>query len=342
MKNFRTEFRINPCQRRITHAEKMLTIGSCFSETIGNRLHQFKFQVSVNPFGVVYNPISIFENLTKALSDQPFDPDLCIQQHAKYYHFHSHSRLNALTKAELMDLLAQKQRETLNHLQTGSHLFITFGSAFAYRHTTFNSIVANCHKIPQPEFNKELLDLEQMKGSFEAFYKFLEQVNPNIQIILTVSPVRHIKDGVPENQLSKSLLRVFCDQLANSKSNVRYFPAYELMMDDLRDYRFYKDDLIHPNAMAEDYIWEKFQDSFFDTETRKLIKEIDQLHKSLSHRPFEPLSIQHEKFLQGLLEKVDSLPANLDFATERNSIKDQLHQIEAYQHSSLNQKNEDE
>lgn len=342
MKNFRTEFRINPCQRRVTHDEKVLTIGSCFSETIGNQLDQFKFQVSVNPFGVIYNPISIFNNLFRSLSDQPFDPDLCLRQHAKHYHFNTHSRISAFSKKELLDLLSQKQKQTRNHLQTGSHLFITFGSAFAYRYKKFDSIVANCHKIAQRKFDKELLDLEEMSGSFETFYKALEKVNPNMEIVLTVSPVRHIRDGVPENQLSKSLLRVFCDQMANKKANVVYFPAYELMMDDLRDYRFYKDDLIHPNSMAEDYIWEKFQTCFFDAQTRKLIKEIDQLHKSLSHRPFEPLSIQHRKFLASLLDKVDSLPRDLDFAKERRSIMDQLHQIEAYQNSSLTPRNEDQ
>ncbi|MDN3690010.1 GSCFA domain-containing protein [Cyclobacterium jeungdonense] len=342
MKNFRTEFRINPCQLKVSHPNNVLTIGSCFSETIGNRLEQFKFQASVNPFGVVYNPISIFDNLLMTLSDQAFDPDLCIQHHAKFVHFHCHSRLNAFSKEELMSLLSQKQRETFRHLQTASHLFITFGSAFAYRHRKSGRLVANCHKIPQREFKKELLELEQMSGSFEIFNKSLKRVNPYIQIVLTLSPVRHIKDGIPENQLSKSMLRVLCDQLTHSHSNIGYFPAYELMMDDLRDYRFYKDDLIHPNAMAEDYIWEKFQDSFFDVDTRKLTKEIDQVHKSLSHRPFEPLSPQHGKFLKALLDKVDSLPGSLDFAAEKNAIMDQLRQIEAYYNASSTLENENQ
>lgn len=342
MKNFRTEFRINPYHSKVSHSQKVLTIGSCFSEKIGNRLDQFKFQVSVNPFGVIYNPISIFDNLFMALSDQVFDPDLYTQLHEKYFHFHCHSRLNAVSKEELIGLLSQIQKETFRHLQTASHLFITFGSAFAYRHRKSERLVANCHKIPQRDFKKELLELEQMRGSFELFNKSLIQVNPDIQIVLTLSPVRHIKEGIPENQLSKSLLRVLCDQLVHSHSNIGYFPAYELMMDDLRDYRFYKDDLIHPNVMAEEYIWEKFQDSFFDPQTRKLIKEIDQLHKSLSHRPFEPLSSQHGKFLEGLMDKVDSLPGSLDFATEKSAIMDRLHQIEAYQNSSTNLKNENQ
>ncbi|WP_154856808.1 GSCFA domain-containing protein [Cyclobacterium xiamenense] len=328
MRSFRTEFTIDPCPEKVGHSGSLLTIGSCFSEAIGEKLLQSKFDVLANPFGVIYNPISILELLECSLRETPLAEEHYLQSHARFYHFQAHSRLSGTSREDLQVLLEKAQQDTLRHLQASSHLFITFGTAFVFRHVPSNALVANCHKVPQKQFKKELLTLEQMRVAFDRFYKILRQVCPKVQLVFTVSPVRHIRDGISANQVSKSLLRLLCEQLARDYSNVFYFPAYEIMMDDLRDYRFYKDDLIHPNSMAEAYIWEKFQDCFFDRSTQNLVKEIEQIQRSLSHRPFEPLSQQHGVFLRKLAHQIQQLPQRLDFSSELAAITDQLNQIE--------------
>ena len=328
MRSFRTEFAIDPCPEKVHHSGSLLTIGSCFSEAIGAKLQQSKFDVLANPFGVIYNPISILDLLECSLRETPLAKERYLQSHARFYHFQTHSRLSGASLEELQSLLKKSQQDTLRHLQNSSHLFITFGTAFVFRHLPTNALVANCHKVPQQQFKKELLTLEQMQVTFDRFYKVLRQVCPKVQLVLTVSPVRHIRDGISANQISKSLLRVFCGELIREYPGVFYFPAYEIMMDDLRDYRFYKDDLIHPNSMAETYIWEKFRNCFFDGSTENLVDEIEQIQRSLSHRPFEPLSQQHAAFLRKLAHQIQQLPQSLDFSCELKAIADQLNQIE--------------
>jgi hypothetical protein len=289
---------------------------------------QSKFKVLANPFGVIYNPISIFDLLEASLREAALAEELYLQSHSRFYHFQAHSRLSGLSREELQALLKKAQEDTSRQLKASSHLFITFGTAFIFRHLPTDARVANCHKIPQQQFKKELLTLEQMRVSFDRFYRTLREVCPQVQLVLTISPVRHVREGISKNQVSKSLLRVFCDQLVNDFPDVFYFPAYEIMMDDLRDYRFYKDDLIHPNSMAETYIWEKFQACFFDPPTAQLVEEIEQIQRSLSHRPFEPLSRQHGAFLKKLALRIKQLPQSLDFTSELSAITDQLSQIE--------------
>lgn len=330
MKSFRTEFSILPGQKCINHEGQLITVGSCFSEVIGEKLDLNKFRVLVNPFGILFNPVSIFELLLQALQEEHPDNNLYLTRHNKYYHFQFHSRINADQKTDLEGLLNNKLQQANDCIRTCSHLMVTLGTAFVFRHLPSNSIVANCHKQPAKEFKKELLGLEEMIHVFEAFYKELKKHNPAIEIVLTVSPVRHIKDGIPQNQVSKSLLRVFCDLLEKRYEGVYYFPAYELQMDDLRDYRFYKDDLIHPNATAENYIWEKFKGAFFEQPTIDLLHALDQIQKNINHRPFQPLSEAHFDFLHHLLQKIDRMPSHLDFLQEKNGILQQIKHIEAY------------
>ncbi|SHN30380.1 GSCFA family protein [Cyclobacterium lianum] len=341
MKSFRTEFSIDPSPHPIRHSDRLITMGSCFSEVIGEKLTQSKFPVLVNPFGIIYNPISIFELLSLSLRLQKPETNLYLSRHGRNYHFQFHSRIHARSREDLEDLIQRRLQEVYQMFSKCSQLMITLGTAFVFRHLSTGRIVANCHKQPSKQFQKERLSLDQILAAFDNCYRPLKKCNPDIRIVLTVSPVRHVKDGIPQNQVSKSLLRLFCDEVVKRYEDIYYFPAYELQMDDLRDYRFYKDDLIHPNATAENYIWEKFRATFFEQHTLDILSDLDQVRKNLNHRPFDPLSEAHFHFLNHLLQKIDQMPSELNFSEERNGILAQLQQIEAYlQHQKLNPGNE--
>jgi hypothetical protein len=330
MKSFRTTFQFKECAKEVDHSSRVITIGSCFSEVIGERLLLGKFNGLINPFGTIFNPISIFRLLAYSLESRPLDENMYLNRHDNFFHYQLHSSFNGATKEELSQSIELVQLRTKERLQSATHLFITLGTAFVYQLLTNNEIVANCQKQSQKLFTKRMLSFGEMMEAYEIFHQKLKKINTDIQVVLTISPVRHTKDGIPENQLSKSMLRVFCDQIIGSYPETYYFPAYELMMDDLRDYRFYKDDMIHPNSMAEEYIWEEFQASFFNDETKELIHHINQINKNLNHRPFNPYSKAHYQFLSKLRELISLMPPGLDFSKEKNSIHDQMRQIEKY------------
>lgn len=324
MKSFRTTFRFNKCEKDVNHTSRAITIGSCFSEVIGNRLHQSKFNTLVNPYGTIFNPDSIFSLLIKSLMNKPLNPGLYLNRHDNFFHYQLHSTFNATSKKDLEEKIEKTKISVKEKLESATHLFITLGTAFVYRLLENDTLVANCHKQPQKYFSKELLGLGQMIDSFNSFYQQVLSVNPDIQVVLTLSPVRHIKDGIIQNQLSKSLLTVLCHQLLATYPEIYYFPAYEIMMDDLRDYRFYKEDMIHPSAMAEEYIWEQFQTAFFNDETKDLIQHVDQIQRNLNHRPFNPQSQAHYDFLSKLKQLISLMPGNLDFTHEKQAIDEQL------------------
>lgn len=321
---FRTTFDITPVSTKITHHTKILAVGSCFAAMVGKRLRERKYEVLSNPFGTIFNPISLFTLLENALKQAQLDTGDIISTKDTFFHYQLHSEVSASSSSQLQQHIGQIQKATKNHLEEASHLFITLGTAWVYRHLEKNKLVANCHKQPSSLFTKELLSIEEMDKSFATLYNQLTNKNDNINIIITVSPVRHIKDGIPENQLSKSLLLVLANQLATKYTNVSYFPSYEIMMDDLRDYRFYKEDMIHPTGQAEDYIWGKFEESYINKSDLLLDQKILQIHKSISHRPFNPNAIAHQEFLRDIIMKIEQMPKPLDFSRELEMIKKQL------------------
>ncbi|MEO9967238.1 MAG: GSCFA domain-containing protein [Reichenbachiella sp.] len=317
--NFRTEYHPKPTSLQINHSDRLFTVGSCFSETIGQRLHNSKFSVDVNPFGTVYNPMSIFKLLTSC----EIDERKLVEVGGQYYHHDFHSKFTARDEETLMTLLSLVRNESVEKLKQASFLFITLGTAYVYELKSTNEIVSNCHKVPQREFDKRLLTLDEMSSAFQEFKAKLEAINPDLKIIFTLSPVRHIKDGLVENQLSKSILRVCCHEWSKS-SSMSYFPSYEMMIDDLRDYRFYKNDMIHPSEMAEDYLWEKFQLAYFSNQTQIMLTEWDKIRAALSHRPFNPMSDNHQKFLRNQLTKLDIYSEYFDVTEEKNILEQQL------------------
>lgn len=307
----------------ITHQSKILSLGSCFAQTIGQKIWDAKFDVLVNPFGTLFHPLNLADLLDHALYNDALDEEGILEMDGIFLHYSTHSDVVGKTPQELKENYDQRLKLTKTYLEQGTHLILTLGTAWIYEHESFGR-VANCHKKSQKLFKKSLSKLEEMEMSLWSVLDNFSRVYPNLKIILTVSPVRHIKDGIPENQLSKSILRVLCANLERRLESVSYFPAYEIMMDELRDYRFYKTDRIHPTEEAENYIWEKWKSSVFSSETQSKVTEIQKVQLELAHRPFNPENTSHQKFLQNLLAKLERLNKEFDFSSEIKFISDQL------------------
>jgi hypothetical protein len=324
MNKFRTDVSISPSSQPIGHKNKVLTIGSCFADAIGVRLQQNKFPTLVNPFGVVYNPVSIHKALRYAIHQEP-PPDHSYLQHQQIYHnYDFHSELSAPDKSGLTAAISNRIGTTHYFLKDASCLFVTYGTAWIYSRNDTGETVANCHKMPAGTFTKSLLNENEIVLSFEQLHKELLSLNPDLKIIITLSPVRHIKDTLELNSVSKSVLRVACHHIASSFRSVEYFPAFEMMMDDLRDYRFYKPDMLHPSETAEEYIWEKFSDRYFASETRSFLKQWKSLRSALAHKPFHPASDAHQQFLKETLKKLEELKTFINVDEEITAVKSQM------------------
>lgn len=284
---FRTELQIEKLNQNITHNDSVLAIGSCFVENVGAKLYDYRFNININPFGIIFNPYSIAKILNRGLDrslklDRECD---VLEQNGVYKSYDYHSKFNSNSYNNFIQKTDLEYEAIKEQLKSGDYLFLTFGTAWAYRLIESNQIVANCHKVPQSNFTKELLDLNELTEIYLKIFKKLISNNPKLKILLTVSPVRHTKDGIIENSQSKSTLLLLCKALSDDfKHNVVYFPSYEIQMDDLRDYRFYNSDLVHPNQMAIDYIFEKFSSAFFTDKTNELNTKIEKLNKLENHR----------------------------------------------------------
>lgn len=319
----RSTFTVPPFEPKITLASKLFTMGSCFSTMIGEKLSQRKFNILNNPFGTVFNPVSLMDLLHHSIKCEILDPSLLLYHNQRYFHYGVHSSISDSQEAAFWEKINDAQLLTRKFLAQSSHIILTFGTAFIYELKSTGQPVCNCHKQARSLFNKRLLDLDEMMDHFQKFHALFHQVNPEGKIILTLSPVRHTREGIPENQLSKSLLRVWIHQLQQF-DGVTYFPSYELMVDDLRDYRFYDEDLVHPSKLAEDYIWDIFKTTYLDSGDFEKIRMIEEVKHALQHRPFHPGSGEHQKFLQKLLEKMEHLAIEFDFSQEIESVKNQL------------------
>ncbi len=307
-----TEIPLNPEENQIDYSSKILLLGSCFSENIGAKFEYFKFQNLQNPFGIIFNPISIEKLVVRAIENSSFLEKDIFEHNGIWKCFEAHSELGALDKNEFLTNLNSALKNLREALFSSTHIIITFGTSWVYRNTETKEIVANCHKFPQHNFTKELLSIEEISKSIENILNKISEVNPKASIINTVSPVRHIKDGFVENSLSKAHLLSAIHHLKNQKSSIvnrksYYFPSFEIMMDELRDYRFYAEDLLHPNKTAIEIIWQKFSKVWIASETDSIQKEIASIQSSLLHRPFNPESTEHLQFLAKLQQKISSL-----------------------------------
>lgn len=294
---------------QIDYSSHTFLLGSCFVENIGNKLDYFKFRTLQNPFGILFHPLAIENLIQRAVSKQNYTEQDIFYKNERWLCFDAHSDLNDLSKEILLQKLNEALQKTRQQLNKSSHIIITLGTAWVYRNLASNKIVANCHKVPQKEFSKELLSNNEITQSLGRIIESIKSINPKVQLIFTISPVRHLKDGFVENQQSKAHLITALQALLGVSvgANGLYFPSYELMMDELRDYRFYKTDMVHPNQLAIDYIWEKFKYVWISEEIYQIMNEVETIQKGLNHKPFNHNSEQHQQFLESLNEKITHL-----------------------------------
>ncbi|CAL2083626.1 GSCFA domain-containing protein [Tenacibaculum sp. 190524A02b] len=291
----------------IQYNSNIVLLGSCFSKNIGNKLNYFQFQTLQNPYGILFQPKAIEQLITNAINEKEYTNANLFLHNERWHCFEAHSSLSATKKNTLLSNLNTATKTTLKQLKKASHIIITLGTAWVYRLIETDNLVANCHKVPQKKFLKELLSVTDISESLAAIDVLIKSVNKNASIIYTVSPVRHLKDGFIENQQSKAHLLSAIHSVVEPRKNTFYFPSYEIMMDELRDYRFYKEDMIHPNNIAIDYIWGKFQSVWIDENSQQIMQEVATIQKGLAHRPFNPDSEQHQAFLKKLAQKKEIL-----------------------------------
>lgn len=335
---FRTELNPIPLQKKINLSNNIFLMGSCFSENIGQKLLENKFETLINPFGVIFNPLSVIQLLDWITEDKNGEvlmdnlEKFYIQHDEVWYNYHLHSKIASQDRDELKQIIREKAKQTYIFLEKADTIILTFGTAFMYElveeNGNNNIPISNCHKQPKNLFDKKLIDLETARTKFKNFIAKLNSFgDKEKQIIITVSPVRHLKEGLIENSVSKSILRVLAHSICQNKTeqfeNVVYFPSYELILDDLRDYRFYESDLLHPNSQAIEYIWQKFSENYFDTSTQLFLKKWQKITSSLAHKPFFPNRKNHQNFIQKLildLEKVEK-DFKIDVKKEINLLK---------------------
>ncbi|HEY8938059.1 MAG TPA: GSCFA domain-containing protein [Cyclobacteriaceae bacterium] len=300
-----------------------LTLGSCFADGIGQRLEKNKFSVLPNPFGTIYNPHSIHKLLHYAIADKIPPEYTYLKQGEVFLNYDFHSEFSALSQAELVKKIEASINTTHAFLKNTSYLILTYGTSWIYERRDISEVVANCHKKPAAEFTKSLLTQKKIIESFQDVYTALTAFNPSLKIILTVSPVRHIKDTLELNSVSKSVLRMACHTISTTYTDVEYFPAYEIMLDDLRDYRFYKADMIHPTEEAVNYIWDAFIETYASEDLKNFLKQWKEIQTAMAHKPFHPSTAAHQKFLHDLLKKLELLSTKVDVKSEINLIQNQ-------------------
>lgn len=298
----------------IDYNSKILLLGSCFVEDIGGKLGYYKFQVQQNPFGILFNPLAIGNLVQRALAGESYQKDEVFQHDGIWSCFDAHSDLNATSEQELFDNLNLGLQKTASELRTATHIVITLGTAWIYRHNSTQKTVANCHKVPQKEFSKELLSADTIQSSLKQITESIASVNPKANILFTISPVRHLKDGFVENQRSKAnLISAVQETISENQSSTAYFPSYEIMMDELRDYRFYGKDMVHPNELAVDYICERFKSTWISPKSYAVMDEVEVVQKGLQHKPFNPNTEAHQKFKKSLGGKIAYLQERYPF-----------------------------
>ena len=296
----------------INYDSNIFLLGSCFSENIGNKLNHFKFQSIQNPFGILFHPKAIETLITNAVNQKVYSNEDVFLQNEVWHSFDVHSSLSSENDKSLLKKINAAISVTNKKLKEASHIIITLGTSWVYRFIETDTIVANCHKIPQKKFLKELLTVDEITKSLSTILVLLKSINKNIHITFTVSPIRHLKDGFVENTQSKSNL-ISAIHTILVDTNVSYFPSYEIMMDELRDYRFYAEDMIHPNKTAINYIWEKFVDTRFSEESLPTMKEIEAIQKGILHRPFHEKSEQHQHFLEKIVKRKEKIKSQFPF-----------------------------
>ena len=315
---FRTEISLTPLAEGMGHGAKIFALGSCFAENISERLSRAKFSVTSNPFGVLFNPASIANAIERLADSRAFAVCDITAGKESYFSFDAHSSLDGKTNTEAFANLNRAVAQGAKSLADADWVILTFGTAWVYEHE--GRVVANCHKQPAAEFVRRRLSVGEI---VERYSRLLDGALREKKVILTVSPVRHIGDGLQENSVSKATLRLAVEELVMKYENAHYFPSYEILIDDLRDYRYYADDLAHPSKMAVEYVWERFCEAVLSPKAQELLPKIAQIVSAVEHRPFNPNSEEHKKFCRRMLERADAIP-EIDFSLEKSALEKYL------------------
>ncbi len=304
------------------YSKKNMFMGSCFTENIGNRMAVLKYNVDINPFGILYNPVSVANGLRILLDKKVFTSEDLVESDGLWHSFFHHGRFSSPNKKETLEIINNRIKSSADFLKSADFLFITFGTAWVYKYKKTGQTVSNCHKIPASEFERDRLSVDEIVREYKELFTKIRKINSSFRVVFTVSPIRHWKDGAIENQRSKAILLLAIDKLIGELGHdfCSYFPAYEIVMDELRDYRFYAPDMLHISEVAIDYIWENFENSLIDSESRLIAKKVDKIVKAANHNPLHGDTDEYYQFLEKMHEKALQLEQNnehLDLTPEK-------------------------
>ncbi len=310
--NFITPIQIPPSTIHIGYEHRTMILGSCFAEAIGQRLSDLLFPIDLNPFGILYNPDSIAAAIRRLMDGNLFTADELIQHHDLYHSLLHHGSFSAPTADECLERINARLSAGAEFLAAADRIIVTFGTSYVYQWKGTGAVVGNCHKMPDDYFRRERLSVDKVVHRWNLLLDSMVRRRPTLKWIFTVSPVRHLRDGAHENNLSKSVLHLIIEKLISLYPTIaNYFPAYELMMDELRDYRFYAEDMCHPSPVAIHYISDRFESTYMDAKTRAWLRRAEALHRDLQHRPIYPDSEAYRRFLVQTKLKQDQLRAEL-------------------------------
>lgn len=315
---FRTKVEMPLLRPLIHHSDKLMLWGSCFAENVGKMLSDSKFLCDVNPFGILYNPLSIAEALRQVSVRKHYTSADLRCDRGTWFSLMHHSSFDSPDPDRCLQLVNGRIDRAYERLAEADWLLLTWGTARVYTWKEDGRIVGNCHKLPERMFDRRLLEPDEIADEYAELLEGLHAKRPDMHVLFTVSPIRHAKDGMHGNQLGKAVLLLAADKLCRQFPFCHYFPSYEIMMDELRDYRFYADDMLHPSRMAVDYIWERFSDTCFAEDARSFIRQWESVRKGLEHRPFNPESENYRAFLRQILLKIEDLKEKFPYLDTQN------------------------
>ncbi len=304
---FLTEVEIKHLEKKIEHSDTILTIGSCFAENVGELFKKFKFNSLINPFGVLYNTASIKNSLDIIAKQKVFTEDDLIFDQSEWHSFYHHSNFSHHKVESILSKINSVSASTFEFLKNVDWIIISLGTSFVFYHRDREMIVSNCHKIPQKEFEHKFLSVSENTDYLQQILKIQKNINPGTKFIFTVSPVRHLRDGAHENTLSKSSLQLAVEDIVRDYEDTYYFPSYEIMMDELRDYRFFDKDLLHPNQQAVDYIWEKFSRYCLSESCSEMNKKISKIISAAQHRIRNTNSTKSQEFVKSQIDAINKI-----------------------------------
>ncbi|MFK8105291.1 MAG: GSCFA domain-containing protein [Saprospiraceae bacterium] len=327
MPDFRTPIALQKTSITLTHQDNILCLGSCFAQHMAQRLHALKFSNLSNPFGISYHPLAIVKSLKRLLTNELYRSEELFLHQGLWHSFDHHSHFSGVDRALVLQQINDQFQAAQQFLKQTNRLLITLGTAQVFQHVETGNNVANCHKLPGAAFSKTRLPVATIVTELQAILSELKIQLPALEVVFSVSPIRHLRDGHIENQRSKATLILALDQICERLDFAHYFPAYEILLDDLRDYRFYEADMAHPSDMAISYVWKHFSECYFSATTTTLNQEITALRRAAQHRALHPSSVPHQDFLQQQLSTLVQLqqrfPA-LNFSEEKKCFLQQL------------------